>query len=169
MTDVFSIRRTLAYFCGLGFAAATSVAAHDTLPTQWCQAPNTTPTIVAQFDFAPAQLVSYRERNPVLKKPPRGVVCVDERSCGIIDDWYWADQLSHETCSGPQGGVQAKTQTLVAMPFVQTPESFNANDHHERYSFQSGHLQGVCVVCVPIEAPAPGPAPAPSPDGSEAF
>lgn len=143
------------------------LSAHDTLPAQWCADPNTVPVVVAQFDFPPEMLQAYREANPILNGLEEGGVCNDLKSCGIVDDWFWADQLSHEYCAGI--GVQkqrtATAQTSPAptspaalpMPIVNTPDAFNARDHHSLYSFRKGHLVGACVVCVTPATPAPSP------------
>jgi hypothetical protein len=138
----------------LSLLLATPAFAHDALPKTWCLNPNTTPIIVKSFDFAPETLSNYRKRNPVLRNPPEGVTCGDERSCGIVDDWYWANQMSQEFCStSSQQGVTSPAS--APMPFVRLPESYNVTEHHERYSFGSGRLIGVCVVCVTSDAPAP--------------
>lgn len=157
----------------LGSALAAPALAHETLPTQWCMDPNTAPSVVAQFEFAPATLTAYRARNPILRNPPEGVQCVDERSCGIVDDWFWANQMIQDFCSAPASvpAAQRTAQTTQsgpstvqaesAMPFVRSPEEFNVREHHQRYSFGIGPLKGVCVVCLPVQAPTPVPLPQP--------
>lgn len=155
----------------IGSALAGPVFAHDTLPTQWCMDPNTTPAFVSEFEFAPAALTAYRARNPILKNPPQGVQCTDERSCGIVDDWFWANQMIQEFCSAPPSvpvalrsartsEAAARTaQATQPMPFVRSPAEFNVSEHHQRYNFGIGPLKGVCVVCVPPQAPTPAPLP----------
>lgn len=147
-------RRLLLSALALSLLLATPAFGHDTLPRTWCLNPNTTPVIVKHFNFAPQTLSIYRERNPVLKNPPKEVTCRDERSCGIVDDWYWASQMSQEFCSA--GSQQrAMSPDSAPVPFVSFPEVYNAREHHERYSFGSGPLIGVCVACVASDAPVP--------------
>ena len=142
------------FWLGLSVLLAAPVFAHDPLPANWCLDPNSAPHVVAHFDFSPGTLAAYRSRNPVLTPPPQGTQCSDVRSCGIVDDWFWANQLSREFCSAP--ALRGSTSLASApMPFVASPEAFNAREHHSRYSFNSGHLTGVCVVCVSRDAPVP--------------
>lgn len=154
----------------VGSMLAAPAFAHDTLPAKWCLDPNTAPVALFEFDIAPIELASYRRSNPILKNPPEDVQCGDERSCGIVDDWFWADQMSREICAAQQEAPQmpeadgraraAQTpQGPQAMPFVRSPVEFNATEHHKRYRFNSGHLHGACVVCVPVAAPSPAPTP----------
>ncbi|MBN8212814.1 MAG: hypothetical protein J0M09_07820 [Xanthomonadales bacterium] len=163
MTRNVSIRRFRLSWFGLGLLFATPVFAHDTLPSNWCLDPNTVPTVVAHFDFSPETLTAYRKRNPVLKHPPVDLPCNDERSCGIVDDWFWSDQLSQEFCA--TAALRSSTrQASQSMPLVHQPEAFNAREHHKLYDFRSGHLKGACVICVAQTAPAPV---SPSPEASE--
>ena len=138
----------------LGLLLATPAFAHDALPSTWCLNPNTTPVIVKQFDFSPEALSNYRKRNPVLNSPAEGVICGDERSCGIVDEWFWTNQMSQEFCAAASQ-QRTLSPASMPMPFVRLPESFNAEDHHQRYRFESGRLIGVCVACVTNNAPAP--------------
>lgn len=164
--------------CGLSSILVSSALvapafAHDNLPAQWCMDPNTAPSVVAAFEFTPKALATYRAENPILVNPPEDVQCTDERSCGIVDDWFWADQMTQAFCAAPQSAPepagQASRQTLGArtaqpaqsMPFVQSPAEFNAREHHESYQFGDGPLRGVCVVCVPVRAPTTPSAPLP--------
>lgn len=160
MTRNVSIRRFRLSWFGLGLMLATPAFAHETLPTNWCLDPNTVPAVVAHFDFAPETLAAYRKRHPVLTNPPVDLPCNDERSCGIVDDWFWADQLSQEFCATT--ALRSSTpQASPAMPLVHLPEVFNDREHHSRYSFRSGHLTGACVVCVPETAPTTPDTPSP--------
>jgi hypothetical protein len=147
----------------LGLLLAAPAFAHDTLPRAWCIDPNTTPIVVARFDIAPESLQRYREENPILQDPPPDQQCTDLRSCGIVDDWFWANQRAQEICAGSQPVAQRSltSRTSPPMPFVHAPSAFNARNHHDAYRFGSGHLVGSCVICVPSTAvPAPGePAP----------
>jgi hypothetical protein len=151
-----SARRFHMHGLAIGLLLATPAFAHDALPNTWCLNPNTTPAIVKHFDFAPETLSNYRKRNPVLTNPPEGVTCSDERSCGIVDDWFWANQMSQEFCA-VSSQQRTASPASTPMPFVRLPESYNARDHHERYNFGSGRLIGVCVVCVTSNTPVPAP------------
>lgn len=152
-----AISRIRPGWLGLCLLFAAPAFAHDTLPKEWCLDPNTVPVVVAHFDFAPETLALYRERNPILKDPPPDLQCNDLRSCGIVDDWFWADQMAQQFCIDSQTESAPEPASLRAqepqnakpMPFVHAPLSFNARDHHGEYSFRSGHLRGTCVVCKP--------------------
>jgi hypothetical protein len=132
---------------------------------EWCANPNTVPIVVAYFDIAPTSLALYREQNPILKDPPPGLSCFDMISCGIVDDWFWANQMAYQFCSQSQSAAQLAStpQTSTPMPIVQAPLAFNAREHHQAYRFSSGHLVGACVVCAPSTT-VPTPL-APSPQG----
>ncbi len=138
----------------LGLLLVTPAYAHDTVPKA-CLNANAVPTVVKQFDFSPEVLANYRARNPVLKNPPEDVACDGERSCGIVDDWHWANQLSQEFCAGATLQSLSPTQpSATPMPFVNLPAVFNsAREHHSGYSFRTGHLVGACVVCIEADVP----------------
>ena len=143
-------RRTLA-LASMLFLAPT-LSAHDTLPAAWCPV-GTEPVIVGSFSFNEATLTSYRSLRLAAGGAVLGSDCDKDKTCGIIDEWYWANQLAHDTCGANplksgQGGE-------AAMPIVTAPDYFNANhdsdddgivDHHDKYRFWNG-LQGACVVC----------------------
>jgi hypothetical protein len=156
-----SISRIRSSWLALGLLFATPAFAHDTLPAEWCLDPNTSPVETIRFDFTPAALASYRERNPILTDPPADIQCTDVRSCGIVDDWFWANQMAQQFCAGSQSqpvalrATDPKTQTPIAI--VSAPLEFNARDHHDRYRFRDNqHLVGFCVACLPPKAtPAP--------------
>lgn len=148
--------RIAAALClSLGLSVAMPTAAHDTLPANWCPA-GTVPTVVSHFDLTTATLIDYRalhaDDGTLL-----GSTCHDPKSCGIVDDWHWANQAAVETCGIDQvrKSPTGQTSSEQAMPFVSSPDSFNLEtdendngiiDHHEKYRFKSG-LKGVCVVC----------------------
>lgn len=138
--------------------AAAPAFAHDTLPANWCPA-GTTPQIVSTFTLSTPALIAYRaehlEDGAVL-----GTTCSDPKSCGIVDEWFWANQAATETCGGHNAEVRGGT-SVMAMPLIQSPDAFNLDtdtnhdgipDHHELYRFKSG-LHGVCVVCTPPAKP----------------
>ncbi|MBP6748008.1 MAG: hypothetical protein KA144_00085 [Xanthomonadaceae bacterium] len=152
----------------LGSALVAPAFAHDSLPAQWCMDPNTAPSVVAEFVFTPKALATYRAAHPILDNPPEDVQCTDERSCGIVDDWFWADQMAQAFCAAPQSapepeGQASRTsralrtaqpaQPAQSVPFVHSPAEFNDREHHQRYGFDKGPLRGACVVCVPIGSP----------------
>lgn len=159
------MRNGFAFSLSLCLLAASPAIAHDTLPPEWCPV-GTTATIVAQFDLPPQALADYRALHAndghVL-----GSVCDSPKTCGIVDDWFWANEAAHESCTDRQ---RRGSVSLQAMPFVTYPTTFNLDsdtgpngipngikDHHDQYKFKSG-LKGVCVVCTPHASPAPAEA-----------
>ena len=111
--------------------------AHNTLPADWCIDPESTPVVVSQFNFTPAQLQQFS----VLARP--------DEHCGIVDNWHWAKRMAGEFCAAVSGG------SAQAMPFVDSPRIYNEENGHHDYRFNSG-LRGACVVC-----PTPEPPPLP--------
>lgn len=161
------MRNGFALALSLGLLTTSSAIAHDTLPTKWCPAGSTV-TTVATFDLTPLALASYRTQH-LSGGRVLGSGCYDLKTCGIVDDWFWANEAAHETCTGHQ---LKNAQTAPAMPFVTYPATFNLNedlgpdgipngikDHHDQYKFKSG-LKGVCVVCKPTTATPTPSAPA---------
>ncbi len=149
------MRKAAALTIGLGLWIASPTFAHDTQPANWCPA-GTVATVVSHFTLTPQSLVDYRaqrlEDGTVL-----GSSCQDPKSCGIVDDWHWANQAAVETCGIDQARKlrPGQTSSEQAMPFVIDPDDFNLDtdadgngiiDHHDKYRFKSG-LKGVCVVC----------------------
>lgn len=145
-------------------AIAPSLAAHDTIPTEWCPK-GTEPTIVGTFSFDEPTLHAERSLRLQAGSAVLGSDCNKHRTCGIIDDWYWANQTAHDAC----GARQRSTGIAVppAMPIVTSPSSFNDNedlngngisDHHEDYGFAQ-RLEGVCVICTPPPGSTPGESP----------
>lgn len=157
------MRRSFLPALALCASLAFSVSAHDTLPTAWCPV-DTQAVIVSTFSFAPTELAAYRTRQLAAGADVLGSDCGALKTCGIIDEWYWANQLAHDTCSG---GVLQRGGTLPSdapMPFVSAPANFNLQtdtdgnrikDHHDLYRFKDG-LQGTCVVCRPLPKTSTG-------------
>lgn len=154
----------------LGLCLLAPIAfAHDTLSTQWCKDPNVVPVITKHFSFTPEMMLAYRmqhlEDDTVL-----GSTCQTPKSCGIVDDWFWANQMAHEYCGGSlqKKGTLLTTESQTAMPFIIAPGDFNLSgdennngiaDHHDEYRFKDGNLTGMCVACPPGRvSPAPLPA-----------
>lgn len=146
---------------------ASPAMAHDTFPARWCPVGSTV-NIVKHFDLTPQALADYRtlhlDDDDVL-----GSNCGEEKTCGIVDDWFWANEAAIESCNvnplrstTPTTTSPSPPTSASAMPFVSFPETFNLDgdadhngikDHHDLYSFRSG-LRGVCVVCTsPVPAP----------------
>ena len=126
---------------------ASPAAAHDTLPARWCPA-GTDPIVVGHFELAAVTLIQYRELR-LQDGTVLGSTCNDPKSCGIVDDWHWANQAAVETCRIDQTvkSQPGQSPSEQAMPFVTSPESFNdAANHHDLYRFKAG-LKGVCIVC----------------------
>jgi hypothetical protein len=123
--------------CTLLFAASAA-GAHETLPPTWCADPQSNPIIVSSFSFNPLQLLQYSQ----LPRPGE--------NCGIVDSWHWAKRMAHEYCAS------VSNASVPAMPFVDSPRTFNdEQQHHQLYRFEDG-LAGACVVCPP---PPPLPHP----------
>jgi len=148
------LRTTRTLLLTLGLCAGTSVSAHDTLPADWCLVSGTGPAIVANFRFSPMQLRDYRLRNePTLN--------CGNRSCGIVDDWFWATRMAQDHCDGGlEGAVPATlssrtSSTQTPVPFVSSPTDYGLiRDHHTAYSFSDGDLVGMCVICTTTTEPA---------------
>ncbi|NOT88564.1 MAG: hypothetical protein HOP03_10300 [Lysobacter sp.] len=145
-----SIRRFRLSLFGVGLLLATPAFAHETLPRNWCLDPNTVPKVVLNFDFTEADLTSYRNDHPL----PGNDTCRADSSCGIVDDWFWANEMSQTFCSASPLR-RSLPRASESVPFVGLPATFNSSEHHRLYNFRDG-LKGVCVVCIPNEAvPAP--------------
>ncbi len=184
MPHIPSPRRFRLSGLALSLLLATPVFAHDAMPANWCLAPDTSPVIVATFDFTPTTLASYRAGRLAQGASNEDPDCdrSGSRSCGIVDDWHWANEMSLAFC-GEQGGQPLASAPLrvsghdaaaagsaapavsalaapspLAVPFVSSPAIFNVSDHHRLYRFSTGDLVGVCVVCKPnVAQPAPTP------------
>ena len=143
-------RPTLPRLLGLSLLFAASAHAHDPLAKSknWCLNPNTSPQVVSTFTITPAALNQYRTVHAPLLGQTATDYCVPEKTCGIVDEWYWANQAAHDQCSAL--GVKSTDPAAQAMPFVQSPADFNPDNgsHHDLYRFKDGNLQGQCVICV---------------------
>lgn len=147
-------------FCLL---VASTASAHDTLPTKWCPS-GTQPVVTGRFAFSERQLYDYRASR-LGDASVLGSTCSTLKTCGIIDEWYWANQMAHEYAMGSQ--LHTATRAAVSespMPVVTSPSTFNLNqdlkpvngiaDHHDRYRFSQG-LAGDYVVCRAVATPLP--------------
>ncbi|HPF74805.1 MAG: hypothetical protein R3F12_02085 [Lysobacteraceae bacterium] len=125
----------------LAFLLSGSAFAHNTIPSDWCPAGSTV-KIVGTFSFTPTQLQAYKESQMSAAEGS-----CSAKTCGIIDDWYWSNELSSQTCGGL--GLRM-SRPAEAIPFVSSPVDFNdVVNHHELYRFGDGNLQGVCAICEP--------------------
>lgn len=150
------MRRTLLSAFVLGASFAFPALAHDTLPVKWCPV-GTQASISTTFSFTAEQLAAYREQQLAAGGEVLGSDCEPLKTCGIIDEWYWANQLAQDTCSG-EALKRGTPPENAPMPFVSLPASFNLQtdddrnkilDHHDLYRFKDG-LHGQCVVCLPV-------------------
>lgn len=151
------MRNALALPFALCLLAAAPAFAHDTLPAQWCPA-GTTPQVVSTFTLSNAGLIAYRSEH-LGDGAVLGTTCSDPKSCGIVDEWFWANQAATEAC-GRSAEVRGGT-SVMAMPVIQSPDAFGLDtdtnhngipDHHDLYRFKSG-LGGVCVICTAPATP----------------
>lgn len=133
---------------------ASPALAHETIPADWCPV-GSTPVILSEFTLTPDQLRQYRRTHE--KQQYDG--CLEQKTCGIIDEWFWANEAAGATCSAL--GLRA-LKPEDAIPFVGAPKSFNAVDHHAIYDFDDGNLRGQCVVCRPSKSPTAVPLEPPS-------
>lgn len=145
-----SIHRLRLSLFGVGLLLAVPAFAHETLARNWCLDPNTVPKVLLSFDFTETDLMNYRKDHPL----PSSEACRTDSSCGIVDDWFWANEMSQAFCLAT-ALRRSLPQASEGAPFVDFPAAFNANEHHRLYNFSHG-LKGACVVCVPNEA-APAP------------
>lgn len=152
------MRRASALPLLLCLLAAPTASAHDTVPTKWCPV-GTTPVITGQFSFSERQLIEYRDRRLGDGKV-LGSECKTVKTCGIIDEWYWANQMAHEYALG---SALKATVSDSPMPMVRSPETFNLmtdedgnglQDHHDQYRFSQG-LVGDYIVCRSTRTPLP--------------
>lgn len=121
------------------FGIAHPVPAHDTIPADWCPL-GSTPVLLSEFALSPDQLRQYRRAH----EKERYEGCLTQKTCGIIDEWFWASEAAGAHCSA-LGLRSIKPEDAV--PFVDAPKSFNVADHHALYRFDNGTLRGQCVVC----------------------
>jgi len=103
--------------------------------------------VVGHFAFSQDQLIAYRALR-LASGAPGGVTCPTAKTCGIIDDWFWANELAHEAPLAPMRSAAAASSTGAAvLPVVRGPDSFLLNtdlnrngiaDHHDQYRFHMG-------------------------------
>ena len=142
--------------------AASTASAHDTVPKAWCPT-GTQPVVVRQFSFSERQLVEYRNQR-LSDASVLGSTCSTLKTCGIIDEWYWANQMAHEYALGSLLRTTNASLSESPMPVVKSPLTFNLNvdlkpvngilDHHDQYRFSQG-LAGDVVACRAIATPLP--------------
>lgn len=156
------MRRAAALPFAFCLLVAATASAHDTLPAKWCPS-GTQPVVTGQFAFTERQLIDYRASR-LADAAVLGSQCDSLKTCGIIDEWYWANQMAHEYAMG--SALRAATTATVSqspMPIVRSPTSFNLDtdsnangiaDHHDQYRFRQG-LAGDYVVCRTIAMPLP--------------
>lgn len=144
--------------------AASTASAHDTVPKTWCPA-GTQQVVLRQFSFSERQLLDYR-RAQQSSTQVLGSDCKTAKTCGIIDEWYWANQMAHEYALGVLSTQALRTTSVqnAPMPIVRSPLTFNLNtdtkpvngilDHHDQYRFSQG-LAGDVVVCRALTTSAP--------------
>lgn len=104
-------------------------------------------TVVGHFAFSQDQLIAYRALR-LASGAPGAVTCPTTKTCGIIDDWFWANELAHESPLAPLRSAATIGSTGVAvLPVVRGPSSFLLNtdldrngiaDHHDQYRFHMG-------------------------------
>ncbi|MFC5570090.1 hypothetical protein ACFPN1_08475 [Lysobacter yangpyeongensis] len=123
-----------------GLALVSTVHAHDTRPANFCPVGGTE-MVVSQFVLTPQQLQQYRDAHIAIGETSP-MECPD-KSCGIVDDWYWASAMAMEQCAPMEKSLLAQG---TPAPQVQWPSYFYSADHHQLYRFKAG-LSGVCVVC----------------------
>lgn len=132
------------FACSLLLVSAAH--AHDTLPPNFCPAGGTE-MVVSQFTLTPQQLQAYRDAHIAAgETSPMGCT---EKSCGIVEDWYWTSAMAMEQCAGLEKSLHAQD---TPAPRIQSPAYYYAPDHHAKYQFKDGYVSGVCVVCVTPES-----------------
>lgn len=149
-----------------GLAASFGAGAHDELQSaDWC----TTGTVAytGEFVVTHEQLVTEMNRREAARqrcqiaaaRPTDGSgTNGGDLTCGISDPPYeLARSMAGASCGGTQpSGTGGDIGTTVA--FIIEPSSFNAADHHQVFSLETG-LHGICGICLlPLNStPAPAP------------
>jgi hypothetical protein len=128
-----------------GLSLVPAAQAHDTRPANFCPVGGTE-MVVSHFKLTPLQLQQYRDAH-LAAGVTSPMECPD-KSCGIVDDWYWASAMAMEQCASMEKSLLAQD---TPVPRVELPSYFYAPDHHKLYRFKEG-LSGVCVVCVKPES-----------------
>jgi hypothetical protein len=142
--------------------AASTASAHDTVPSTWCPT-GSQPVVLRQLSFSERQLIEYR-RQRLRDASVLGSTCSTAKTCGIIDEWYWANQMAHEYALGQLRTSSGASLSESPMPVVKSPSTFKLNtdtkprngilDHHDQYRFSQG-LAGDVVVCRATATPPP--------------
>ena len=90
--------------------------------------------------------------------------------CGVVDGYHEASALIVRYCTrqaqaanttvtgtqkqiGAQIASDAKHHREIGFK-VARPASYNARDHHQRYSFDDGPVTGTCYICVKMKEPS---------------
>jgi hypothetical protein len=138
----------------LTLAVSGTVHAHDDMPQAWCSAPGSTPLITAQYSFTPLALQQFKDmivaQAQAQKVCPADILGISVPTtpgvtCGIVDDWFYADQRALRYCSGLMPNASPADKPLS---FVNGPTDFNnLLHHHDVYRFSDGNLNGVCSIC----------------------
>lgn len=129
--------------------------AHENMTQNWCASSSQPqPLIVGQFAYTPTQLAAFKSQIVAqakqLKVCPATILGITVMplpgdSCGIVDDWHYANQLSRRYCRNLTPNLP---ETDSALNFVGAPADFNnLEGHHTEYRFGDGTLTGHCVVC----------------------
>lgn len=162
------ISPTMPLFAAFVLIAATcapAAYAHEGMPQSWCTgSPQPQPLIVGQFAFTPTQLAAFRseilaqaQQQQVCPKTILGIQVAPTRgdSCGIVDDWHYANQISGRYC---RSLTPNQPEQDAALQFVGAPGDFNNQEaHHSEYRFGDGTLSGHCVVCTSSTGGSGGP------------
>lgn len=125
-----------------------SAFAHNTLPEDWCPS-GTAVKVVSEFSFSASQLEAYRSIQDARPSGEGSCTTAGLRTCGIIDDWFTAYSLTSGVCAGTGLRLDEPDKTVA---FVLSPDSFNAQEHHDLYGLEQG-VHGVCITCVARKRP----------------
>ncbi|HVH36525.1 MAG TPA: hypothetical protein VM847_20710 [Tahibacter sp.] len=149
-------RLALAFAAGL--AVSCTASAHSEIPdAAWCAGGRV--AYSGEFAFTREELYAelYHRQQDALAR------CIQETgqpntaggvgTCGIFDPPYeTAFMMARRVCGAPTNSAPSPDDGVVA--FVLEPASFNADDHHESFNFDSG-IHGICGICLPVTAPMP--------------
>jgi hypothetical protein len=98
----------------------------------------------------------------------------DPNMCGVVDGYHEASALIVRYCTklaqpsrmvaigkgkqevSAQAASTAKQRPEIGFK-VKRPKSYNAADHHQRFSINDGPLVGTCYVCIKIKDPSGSP------------
>jgi hypothetical protein len=130
-------------------------------------------------DNSELAITERRVQNQVLKPdaPSAGQSTVspdfNPNMCGVVDGYHEASALIVRYCIQQAQGVNTRVTGMQKKISAQTtsdakhrreigfkvarPASYNARDHHQRYSFNDGPVAGTCYVCVKIKDPSADP------------